>query len=171
MIFRPFLNISFRGVSTICTAQGLVSSLGCTFGSGESSRSQGAKPRDNGLEPGEPHQHLHRAIIPGMGSFPPQRRAGKHFARLYHSKPSNPAAGANLACPDPSRRHEPANLLRREQLPALPALAALPRWRGNGLSPGGTRHTKEAPCFLQGVRGPCQGTRVPSNSPVGATRL
>lgn len=92
------------------------------------------------MKPGEPHQHkhhLHWCSYPGAHettSFPHEGRRGNHFARLYHAADSNPAARASLACLDPSRRCKPANLLRSERLPALPALAALPRWRSNGLS-------------------------------------
>jgi len=74
----------------------------------------------NGLQPAEPPQrkhHLHRCSYPSARettSFPPEGRRGNHFARLYHAADCNPAARANLARPDPSRRRKPANLLRGE---------------------------------------------------------
>lgn len=94
----------------------------------------------NSLKAGEPHQHkhhLHQCCYPSAcktTSFLPKRRQGNHFARLYHATDSNPAARANLACLDPLGRRRLANLLRSKRLPALPALAAFPRWRSNGLS-------------------------------------
>lgn len=82
----------------------------------------------------------------------------------------DPAAGASLACPDPSWRHEPANLPRSKRLPALPALAALPRWRSNGLSleaPGRQRKLRASyKACVALARG-----RVPPAIPRRGTRL
>lgn len=72
-------------------------------------------------------------------------RRGNRSARLYHAAGSDPAAGASLPCLDPARRRcQPA-----EGLPALPALAAIPRWRSDGLFPRGTEQTKETPRSLR----------------------
>lgn len=48
---------------------------------------------------------------------------------------------------------------------SAPSLGSSPKVEKQWAFPGATRQTKEEPCFLQDVRGPCQGTRVPNNSP------
>lgn len=87
---RPFLNISFRGVSTICTAQGLVSSPGCKFGLDKTGRSQGVKPR--GQWPGARRATAAQAapprcLVPGTRlPSPEQRRETLCTSSSRHSR-------------------------------------------------------------------------------------
>lgn len=111
----------------------------------ERSQRQRARARLEARRAPRHQQHLHHGhpnsheLLLGAG------RRGNRSARLHHAAGSDPAAGANLPCLDPARRRcQPA-----EGLPALPALAAIPRWRSDRLFPRGTEQTKETPRSLR----------------------